>query len=81
MNEKQTAYVATVPEKSRKLIGRALDGTTSPRQCIKAKCLSCSNFDRAEAAACSVQLCPLYEMNPYRKASDEDEGEEDNSSF
>ena len=80
MNEKQTAYVATVPEKSRKMMGRALEGRTSPRQCIKAKCLSCSNFDRAEAAACSVQTCPLYEVNPYRR-KDIDDDEEDNPSF
>ena len=75
MNEKQEAYVATVPEKSRMLVARALDGRTSPRQCIKAKCLSCSNYDRAEAAACSVQTCPLYAMNPYRSTDEENEDE------
>ena len=80
MNDKQTAYIATVPEKSRKLMERAIEGRTSPRQCIKAKCLSCCNFDRAQAAACNVQVCPLYEVNPYRKTNGADD-EEDNPSF
>lgn len=79
MTPKQTEYVATMPEKSRKLIERAFDGTTSPRQIIKAKCLACCNFDRAEAAACSVQLCPLYALNPYRANAQEGDEEPDSA--
>lgn len=71
LDEKQKAYVAIVPEKSRTLISRALVGEVSPRQCIKAKCLACCNYDRAEAAACSVVTCPLYALNPYRKGEEE----------
>jgi hypothetical protein len=66
LTDKQKAFVATVPEKSRVLISRALVGTVSPRQCIKAKCLDCCCYNRAEAAACTVTLCPLWAVNPYR---------------
>ena len=62
------AYVKTCPAMSQQLMARALSGTSrSPRDAIKAKCLSCSGFVRQEAASCMVRKCPLWAMNPYRK--------------
>jgi len=57
-----------VPAKYRKLISRAKEGTVSPRQAIKAKCIECCGFDIKTAQDCRVPSCPLYEYNPYRKA-------------
>jgi hypothetical protein len=68
LTKRQKDFADTVPEKARTLITRALTGAVSPRQCIKAKCLDCCHFDRAEAAACTVTLCPLWAVNPYRLA-------------
>lgn len=59
-------YLETVPAMSRAAIARALAGELSPRQAIKAKCLECCGFDRAEAAACTVWRCPLHAYNPWR---------------
>jgi hypothetical protein len=66
LTKRQKDFVAIVPDKARTLIARALVGGVSPRQCIKAKCLDCCHFDRAEAAACTVTLCPLWAVNPDR---------------
>lgn len=59
-------YLATVPPKSRLVVARALDGTASPRQAIKAACLVCSHFDRAEISDCRVWRCPLHPLRPFR---------------
>ena len=42
----------------------AFAGTLSPRQAIKAKCLDCCGYDRAEVAGCTVVLCPLHSYRP-----------------
>ena len=68
LQEKVDAYVQTCPPKSRQLVARALTGRSrSPRDAIKAKCLSCSSSVRDEAAACTVWIRPLWAINPYRK--------------
>jgi hypothetical protein len=61
-------YLRAVPTGSRGVITRAMAGTASPRGAIKAKCLDCCHFDRAEVAACSVWLCPLHPYRPFQKA-------------
>lgn len=63
-------YVKTCPEMSRQIMGRALSGKSrSPRDAIKATCLSCSGFARDEAAGCTVWRCALWALNPYRAAA------------
>jgi len=57
----------SVPNRYRGIMRRALEGTASPRQAIKARCIECCGFDRAVAAECGVRRCPLYAYNPYRK--------------
>jgi hypothetical protein len=64
----RTAFLEHVGEKSRGIVERAFAGKASPRQAIKAKCLECSGFDRAEVAACSVVLCPLHPYRPFQNA-------------
>lgn len=61
------ARLLDVPVKFRSLAGRALRGACrSPREAIRAKCLDCSNYATGEAERCSVRLCPLWHVNPYR---------------
>jgi hypothetical protein len=71
-DERVDAYVTeNVPASARRLMARALLGRSkSPRDAVRAKCLSCSNFAREEAAACTVWKCPLYHLNPYRRAAE-----------
>lgn len=56
-------FLASVAQSARRLMTGAFAGTVSPRQAIKAKCLDCCGYDRAEVAGCAVVLCPLH---PYR---------------
>ena len=60
----RAAFLGSVPALSRGLIARALTGTVSPRQAIKATCLCCANFDRDEITHCPVWRCPLHAYRP-----------------
>ena len=53
-----------MPALSRGLIARALAGTASPRQAIKAFCLACTHYDRDEINHCPVWRCPLHAYRP-----------------
>jgi hypothetical protein len=64
----RTDYLVSVPTSSRGIIDRAFAGKASPRSAIKAKCLDCSHFDRAEVADCLVILCPLHPYRPFQTA-------------
>ncbi len=66
MSASRSAYLRTVPDKSRGVVERALAGTASPRSAIKAHCLTCSGFDRAEVAACTVWRCALHPYRPFQ---------------
>ena len=46
---------------------RATLGLTSPRMAIKAFCLECIGWDRAEITNCTSFACPLYLYRPYQK--------------
>ena len=59
--------MASVPVSARKLIARAFAGQLSPRQAIKAKCMDCSGYQRAEVADCRVILCPLHAVRPFQE--------------
>ncbi len=59
-------YVAGIPASCRATVERALTGSGSPRQAIKAKCLACSNWQREEIADCTVLICPLHPWRPFQ---------------
>jgi hypothetical protein len=66
MNPKITAHIEAAPESTRGILQRAYAGQASPRQAIKAHCLNCASFDRAEVKDCLVILCPLHKYRPYQ---------------
>lgn len=72
MNKKLEEFMEKVPISSKGIMGRAFAGEGSPRQAIKAMCLSCCHFDRQLIADCRVILCPLNVWRPYQKGSQED---------
>lgn len=59
-------YLAGIPVSAAGVVKRAFAGSGSPRNAIKAKCLSCANWDRAEIADCLVITCPLRPWRPYQ---------------
>lgn len=64
--EKIDKYVAAIPVKAQGTVARALAGSGSPRQAIKAKCLHCSNWQRDEITECRVLTCPLHPWRPFQ---------------
>lgn len=57
-------YLSAVPAKYRGIAERALSGAGSKSNAIKAKCLDCASYVRADVEQCRVVLCPLYEFRP-----------------
>jgi hypothetical protein len=64
---RQEFLATSVPPSARGLMAGAFAGTVSPRQAIKAACLACCCYDRAEVAGCTVILCPLHRYRPYQE--------------
>ena len=69
LTAKQTEYIAAAPVLSRSLVQRAFEVSASPRQAIKAMCLTCCHYDRKEVEHCTVQICPRWGYRPYTKKS------------
>ncbi len=65
-------YINQAPKSQRLTLSRALTGTASPRQAIRAKCLDCCGFDRNEVRNCPAVRCPLHGYRPFQKSSDTD---------
>lgn len=69
---RQSKYLSQTPPLSAGIVERAFLGTASPRTAIKAKCLACCNWQRAEVESCAVTLCPLWRYRPYQDKSEVD---------
>ena len=63
-------YLSQAPETQKLTLSRALAGTASPRQAIRAKCLDCCAFDRNEVRHCPAVLCALHRYRPYQIGAD-----------
>jgi len=50
-----------------------VEGKASPRNAIKAFCIECMGYVRAEVTNCETIDCPLNLYRPYRKAGDSDD--------
>jgi hypothetical protein len=48
---------------------------TSKAAGIKAKCIQCSGYQKAEVSNCKVIACALFRYRPYQGGIDESEGE------
>ena len=64
----RATFLQDVPRSARGVVAHAFAGTASPRAAIKAMCLTCSNYDRAEIAGCPVLVCPLHACRPFQNA-------------
>jgi len=66
-NDPRGDYLASVPSGSRWLFYKVYTGAASRPQCMKAKCMECSSFNRDEITNCTVKSCPLYNIRPFRR--------------
>ena len=76
MNEKQQQHIDSVPVMYRPLVTRALSADCPPRAAIKARCLQCVGFTRADITSCTATDCALRGFRPYQKGSQSGEGED-----
>lgn len=61
--------LAKIPPKYRRPYQLASAGKGSPRNAIKAMCLECVNWVRAEITACPSEACPLWLLRPYQESA------------
>ncbi|MGD9128086.1 MAG: hypothetical protein PVH19_11975 [Planctomycetia bacterium] len=54
-----------IPKSLQRTYLRAISGKVSPKQAIRAFCLSCVCWDRKEVRLCGDDTCPLYKYRPY----------------
>lgn len=65
-----------IPQTSRALYQKALNGTCSPRQAIKAFCLRCVGYLRADVSNCTATHCPLHRYRPFQKGAADPDGDD-----
>lgn len=58
--------VAEAPVSARRTLSRSFAGEASPRAAIKAACLACCGFERAQVTRCTGYSCPLWMYRPYQ---------------
>jgi len=56
-----------VPIRYRVMYLRAVTGIAAPRAAIKAFCLECVGWERAEVTRCTARACLLYTYRPYQE--------------
>ncbi len=56
--------LAQMPPSHRNSYRQAVSGEASPREAIKAHCLECMGWNRAEVAQCTGRACPLWFYRP-----------------
>ena len=59
--------VSQMPKSARAGYLKTTRGKASPRAAIKAFCLECIGFERAEIAKCTGWGCPLWMYRPWKK--------------
>ena len=57
-------YLENVPVSMRGAVTKAWDG--SKAMAVKAKCLQCKDFKRAEIGRCTDELCALHAVRPFQ---------------
>ena len=75
LSEDQQSRVGDAPVMFRGIEARAYRGTASPRVAIKAFCLQCVGYVRADVKGCTAFACPLWGYRPYQ-SDDETEGDD-----
>lgn len=65
---KLRSVISRIPDSHRLRYIRALLGTLSPRQAIRAKCVECVGYEdvRSRVSGCTTSICPLWAFRPYQ---------------
>ena len=76
MNQYQKAVIDETPAMYKGGMERAVMGEASPRQAIKAFCLRCVGYVRADVTGCTAYKCPLHAYRPFQAGDSEPESAE-----
>ncbi len=68
-----TGKADKMPKHYRNCYLSAVSGKATPRNAIKAFCIECMGYTRAEVTGCDTIDCPLNLYRPYQKAGDNDD--------
>ena len=68
--------LAECPDNYRRILERSYRAKSSPRGAIKAFCLQCTGYVRADVRDCTATACPLWPYRPYQRGDEIDEGQE-----
>jgi len=69
----QVKCIADAPLSYRGLVTRTYTGEAAPRSAIKAFCLQCVGYARADVKTCPARACPLHAYRPYQNTDIEEE--------
>ena len=72
MHPQQRKRVDEAPASCQRVLSAAYNGTASKREAIKAFCLTCTGFLRADVAACTAVTCALHSYRPFQRDDDEE---------
>jgi hypothetical protein len=61
-------FVDAIPQTCQLGYEKALKGVASPRQAIKAFCMACTGYVRADVAGCTAFRCALWMHRPFQDA-------------
>lgn len=61
-------YLSSIPDSLTVFMYKSFLGRLSTKRAIKAKCLECVGYARAEVTNCPSVGCPLYSHRPYQKS-------------
>ena len=75
INDLRAVAIASTPASARKIVADAYERKSRARA-IKAFCLTCVGFKRADVENCTAVCCPLFVWRPRFGGSDELEGDE-----
>jgi hypothetical protein len=65
-DQKRDRQIRTAPVSCQGILRRAIRGTASKRDAIKAMCLECIGFERRAIRECTGYACPLWRYRPYQ---------------
>lgn len=65
-DERVAKVISEAPESVQKTLTQAFLGSASPRAAIKAMCLTCMGYERAQIKVCTGFSCPLWLYRPFQ---------------
>jgi hypothetical protein len=77
LTEKQLEKLKYIPTKCQNVFRNAFKGNRPAA--VKANCLECMGYSRAEVYACNTETCPMHKLRPFqnlaKRSKNDDSGD------